>query len=61
MHDVGCIDNDIDIHDGRQILWAMATRYQPAEDSVIKDNRLVIDARRGDRWTALRATLPFER
>lgn len=58
---VVCVDDDIDIHDGRQMLWAMATRYQPAEDSVIKDNRLVIDARRGDSWTALRATLPFER
>jgi len=58
---VVCVDDDIDIHDGRQILWAMATRFQPAEDSVIKDNRLLIDARRGDAWTALRATLPFER
>ena len=58
---VVCVDDDIDIHDGRQILWAMATRFQPAEDSVIKDNRLVIDARRGDSWTALRVTLPFER
>ena len=57
---VVCVDDDIDIHDGRQILWAMATRFQPAEDSVIKDNRLLIDARRGDAWTALRATLPFE-
>ncbi len=58
---VVCVDEDIDIHDGRQVLWAVATRYQPAEDSVIKDGRLVIDARRGDSWTALRATLPFER
>ena len=58
---VVCVGEDIDIHDGRQVLWAVATRYQPAEDSVIKDGRLVIDARRGDSWTALRATLPFER
>jgi 3-polyprenyl-4-hydroxybenzoate decarboxylase len=56
-----CVDDDIDIHDGRQVLWAMATRFQPAEDSVIKDNRLVIDARRGDSWTALRATHPFKK
>jgi len=58
---VVCVDDDIEIHDGRQILWAMATRYQPAEDSVFKDDRLLVDARRGDAWTALRATLPFTR
>ena len=58
---VVCVDDDIDIHDGRQILWAMATRCQPAEDMVFRDERLVVDARRGYEWTALRATLPTER
>jgi 3-polyprenyl-4-hydroxybenzoate decarboxylase len=33
-----CVDDDIDIHDGRQILWALATRFQPSDDSIIRDN-----------------------
>jgi UbiD family decarboxylase len=53
-----CVDDDIDISDARQIVWAMATRYQPAEDSVVKGGRMVVDARKGDGWTARRATLP---
>lgn len=53
-----CVDDDIDISDARQIIWAMATRYQPAEDSVVKGGRMVVDARKGDGWTARRATLP---
>lgn len=55
------VDDDIDVKDGRQVLWAMATRFQPAEDSVIKDGRMVVDARIGAAWTALRATLPFDK
>ncbi len=55
------VDDDIFIKDGRQVLWAIATRFQPADDSVIKDSRLLIDARKGGNWTALRATLPFEK
>ncbi|MCW4051316.1 MAG: UbiD family decarboxylase [Candidatus Bathyarchaeota archaeon] len=55
------VDEDIDLDDGRQVLWAIATRFQPAENAVIRDGRLVLDARKGDSWTALRATLPFER
>ena len=53
-----CVDEDIDIHDGRQILWAIATRFQPADDAIIGDGRMIIDARKGDGWTARRATLP---
>ncbi|MBL7167590.1 UbiD family decarboxylase [Candidatus Bathyarchaeota archaeon] len=53
-----CVDDDIDISDARQIVWAMATRYQPAEDSIVKGGRMVVDARKGDGWTARRATLP---
>ena len=30
-----CMDDDINILDGRQILWAIATRFQPAEDAII--------------------------
>jgi 3-polyprenyl-4-hydroxybenzoate decarboxylase len=55
------VDDDIEVRDGRQVLWAMATRFQPAEGSVIKDGRMVVDARKGDEWTALRATLPFDK
>jgi len=58
---VALVDDDIDIRDGRQVLWAIATRFQPAENSVLKDGRLLIDARKGDDWTALRATLPFDK
>jgi len=53
-----CVDDDIDIHDGRQILWALATRFQPADDAIIRDGQMILDARKGDNWTARRATLP---
>ena len=53
-----CVDDDIDIRDSRKILWAMATRFQPADGAIIKDGRMIIDARKGDNWTARRATLP---
>jgi len=53
-----CVDEDIDINDGRQILWAMATRFQPAEDAIIGDGRLVLDARKPKDWVARRATIP---
>ena len=55
------VDDDINIMDGRQVLWAIATRFQPAENSVLNDGRLLIDARKGGNWTAIRATLPFEK
>jgi UbiD family decarboxylase len=55
-----CVDDDIDISDARQIVWAMATRYQPAEDSILKGGRMLVDARKGDGWTARRATLPSQ-
>ena len=55
------VDDDIDISDARQIVWAMATRYQPAEDSIVKGGRMVVDARKGDGWTARRATLPTQK
>ncbi|MFQ6075530.1 MAG: UbiD family decarboxylase [Candidatus Bathyarchaeia archaeon] len=52
-----CVDEDIDIHDGRQILWALATRSQP-KDAIIREGRMMLDARKGNNWTARRATLP---
>jgi 2,5-furandicarboxylate decarboxylase 1 len=53
-----CVDEDIDIHNGRQVLWAIATRFQPADDALIGDGKVIIDARKRDGWTARRATLP---
>jgi 3-polyprenyl-4-hydroxybenzoate decarboxylase len=55
-----CVDEDIDISDARQLVWAMATRYQPVEDSIVKGGRMVVDARKGDGWTATRATIPTQ-
>jgi UbiD family decarboxylase len=55
------VDDDINIRDGRQVLWAIATRFQPANDSVIKNGRMLIDARKREGWTAIRASLPFEK
>jgi len=54
-----CVDDDIDISDARQVVWAMATRYQPVENSFMRDDRMIIDARKGEGWTARRATLPY--
>ena len=53
------VDDDIYLNDARQVLWAIATRSQPADSVTLKDNRMVIDARKGENWTATRATLPF--
>lgn len=33
-----CVDDDIDIYDEEQVLWAVATRMQPAEDVFIVKN-----------------------
>ena len=55
------VDDDIDIGDARQIIWAIATRSQPVEAVNLKNNRMVIDARKGENWTATRATLPFNK
>ncbi len=53
-----CVDGDIDITDGRQILWAIATRFQPAEDAIAREGKLVLDARKPKDWSARRATIP---
>ena len=56
-----CVNDDIDMNDSRQILWAISTRSQPATAVHVRDGRLVLDARTGENWTATRATLPFDR
>lgn len=56
-----CVDEDIDIRDGRQVLWAMSTRSQPDSSIHLKGGRMLFDARKGKNWTAIRATLPFNR
>ncbi|UCD44527.1 MAG: UbiD family decarboxylase [Candidatus Bathyarchaeota archaeon] len=53
-----CVNADIDIRDGRQVLWAVATRLQPASDAIVRDGRMILDARKGDGWTARKASLP---
>jgi len=53
-----CVDEDIDILDCRQILWAIATRFQPSEDAILTDGRMIIDARMGSDWVGRKPTLP---
>ncbi|MBS7630605.1 UbiD family decarboxylase [Candidatus Bathyarchaeota archaeon] len=53
-----CVDDDIDILDCRQILWAIATRFQPSEDAILTDGRMIIDARMRPNWSGRKATLP---
>jgi len=38
LKSVTVVDLDVDIRDPREVSWAMATRYQPATDTVIIDN-----------------------
>jgi len=52
------VDDDVDIEDFRQVLWALATRFQPAEDIVSLDGGLMLDARKPRDWKANRATVP---
>jgi UbiD family decarboxylase len=33
------VDDDIDIYDGKQVEWALATRVQPHRDIIVTDNR----------------------
>jgi hypothetical protein len=53
-----CVDDDVDIGDFRQVLWALATRFQPAEDVIPMDGGLLLDARKPRDWKANRATVP---
>jgi len=70
------LDPDIDITNESDVLWALATRMQPREDTFIIDNmtcnildpsssggassKLAIDATRPESWAAARLTLPDE-
>jgi len=52
------VDRDIDIEDPRETLWAIATRSQPSPDVAFGDDCILIDARKPEGWSAMRATLP---
>jgi 2,5-furandicarboxylate decarboxylase 1 len=51
------VDEDIDEADVRQVLWALATRSQPAEDALCVGGRMVLDATKPLNWRATRATV----
>jgi len=52
------VDDDIDAKDIKQVLWSLATRFQPAEDAEIIDGRMVLDARKPASWKAQKTTIP---
>ncbi len=53
-----CVDEDIDIMDAKQILWSIATRFQPANSMTIKGN-LGMDTRKPESWKATKGTIPL--
>lgn len=54
-----CVDDDVDASDLRQVVWGMATRFQPADDFTMQNGGLGIDGTKPEGWKAKRATLPF--
>jgi len=54
------VDEDVDIFNSRQVLWALATRFQPAEHIIAINGKLGIDATKPKTWKAIRATIPPE-
>jgi len=68
------VDDDVDISNEADVMWALATRMQPQEDAFFIDNmtcnvldpsskgglssKLAIDATRPDGWDAQRTSLP---
>ena len=70
------VDDDINVADESEVMWALATRMQPAEDTIIIDNmtcnvldpsskdglssKMLIDATRPLNWTAEKCTIPEE-
>jgi 2,5-furandicarboxylate decarboxylase 1 len=54
-----CIDRDIDARDLKQVIWGTATRFQPAEDMVLRNGGIGIDGTKPTGWKARRATIPF--
>ena len=55
-----CVDGDIDARDLRQVVWGTATRFQPAEDVVLRGGGMGIDGTKPQGWKAKRATIPFD-
>ena len=55
------VDEDIDEGDVRQVLWALATRSQPAEDVLCVGGRMVLDATKPQGWRATRASVPWRK
>jgi 2,5-furandicarboxylate decarboxylase 1 len=53
-----CVDEDVDIRDLRQVVWAVSTRFQPVEDVVFSDGRMGVDGTRPPGWKARLATIP---
>ena len=53
-----CVDEDINIQDEREVLWSIATRFQPDTGLILGYGRMVVDSRKPEGWTATRATLP---
>ncbi len=54
-----CVDDDVDASDLRQVVWGMATRFQPGDDFTMQNGGLGIDGTKPEGWKAKRATLPF--
>lgn len=70
------VDDDIEITNEAEVMWALATRMQPKEDAIVIDNmtcnvldpsskegvssKLAIDATRPVNWDAQRLALPEE-
>ncbi len=68
------VDGDIDVTDEAEVMWALATRMQPARDVIIMDDmpcnvldpsskdglssKMLIDATRPLDWQAVRCTIP---
>jgi len=55
------VDEDIDEGDVRQVLWALATRSQPAEDVLCVGGRMVLDATKPQGWRATKASVPWRK
>jgi 3-polyprenyl-4-hydroxybenzoate decarboxylase len=54
-----CVDDDVEASDLRQVVWGMATRFQPADDFILQNGGLGVDGTKPEGWKAKRATLPF--
>ncbi len=55
-----CVDGDIDAADLRQVVWGTATRFQPADDLMLRGGGMGVDGTKPPGWKAKRATIPFD-